>query len=103
VTGKKIFLGLSHLLMLFCCWLLFKGAWAQVDINMETASPVMEVPVAIFYGSGVMFAISAAVILVLEFWRLLTGRIADDRLVAIQESEEVGLEGAHAEHVKEPK
>lgn len=103
VAGKKIFLGLSHLLMLFCCWLLFKGSLEQVRINMETASAVMEVPVAIFYASGVMFAVSASVILALEFWRLLTGRIADDRLVAIQESEEVGLEGAHAQHAKEPK
>lgn len=103
VTGKKACLGLAHLLMLFCCWLLFKGSLEQVKINMDTASAVMEVPVAIFYASGMMFAVSAALILVLEFWNLLTGRIADDRLVAIQESEETGLEGSNAAHLKDTK
>ena len=103
VTGKKVFLGLSHLLMLYCCWLLFKGSLEQVKINMDTASAVMEVPVAIFYASGVMFAVSATLILALEFWRLVTGQIADDQLVAIQESEETGLDGSHADHVKEAK
>lgn len=100
VAGKKACLGAGYILMLFVCWLLFRGSLEQVRINAETTSAVMEVSVSIFYASGVMFSVSAAVILVHDFWRLLSGRLADDELVAIQESEETGLEGAHADHVK---
>jgi len=38
VAGKKICLGLSHLLMLYLCWLMFRGSWAQTVINWETTS-----------------------------------------------------------------
>ena len=97
--GKKVFLGVGHLSMLFICWLLYSGSLAQVKINLETTSAAMEVSMAWFYASGVVFAVSAALLLLLDFMRLVTGRMADDELVAIQESEETGLEGAHAEHV----
>ena len=101
VWGKKMFLGLGHLLMLFICWLLFKGSLEQARINLETTSAVMEASVAYFYASGVMFSVSAAVLLALDFLRLVTGQIKDDELVAIQESEETGLEGASASHIKD--
>ncbi|MFD0666453.1 TRAP transporter small permease [Ramlibacter sp. MAHUQ-53] len=92
VWGKKLCLGLGQCLMLFVTWLLFKGALDQVRINLETTSAVMEAPVAWFYGCGVLFAVSAAVVLVLDLWRLLTGQVADKDLIAIRESEEEGLE-----------
>lgn len=92
VTGKKVCLGTGYLLMLFVCWLLFKGSLDQVRINLETTSAVMEVPVAWFYGCGVLFAVSAAVVLLLDLWRLLTGQLSDQALIAIRESEEEGLE-----------
>ena len=75
-------------LMLFICWLLFKGSLDQSRINLTTTSATMEVSMAWFYSSGMVFAVSAALILLLDFWRLLTGRMRDDELVAIQESEE---------------
>jgi TRAP-type C4-dicarboxylate transport system permease small subunit len=86
--GKKICLGLGHLLMLFVCWLLFKGALDQVKINLETTSAAMEVSMAIFYSCGLVFAVSGAVILLADFWRLITGRMSADQLVGIRESEE---------------
>lgn len=100
-AGKKLCLGVGHIAMLFICWLLFSGALAQTKINLETASAAMEVSMAWFYASGVVFAVSAALLLVLDFLRLVTGRLGDDELVAVQESEETGLEGADAAHVKE--
>ena len=99
-AGKKLCLGIGHIAMLFVCWLLFSGALAQTRINLETTSAAMEVSMAWFYASGVVFAVSAALLLVLDFLRLVTGRIGDDELIAVQESEEVGLEGADAAHVK---
>lgn len=101
VAGKKACLAIGYVLMLFVCWLLFRGALDQVRINVETTSAVMEVPVAIFYASGVLFAVSAAVILLVDAWRLLTGQIAEDELVAIQESEETSLESAHVDRANQ--
>jgi TRAP-type transport system small permease protein len=88
VAGKKICLGLTHLLMLYLCWLMFSGAWQQTMINKGTTSAVMEASMAWFYASGVVFAALAGLILAHEFWKLVTGRLAEDELIAVVESED---------------
>jgi TRAP-type C4-dicarboxylate transport system permease small subunit len=50
--GKKICMGLSLLLMLYCLWLLFKGSYDQSVINWDTTSAVMEVSMSWFYASA---------------------------------------------------
>ncbi|MDO8447707.1 MAG: TRAP transporter small permease [Rhodoferax sp.] len=88
-TGKKVCLGLGHLLMLFICWLLFKGSLDQVKINWDSTSAAMEVSMAIFYGCGLVFAVSGAAILFNDFWRLLSGNISDAELIGIRESDDM--------------
>ena len=88
VAGKKACLAVGHLLMLFICWLLFKGSWDQVVINLESTSAAMEASMAWFYGCGVVFAVLAAVILLNRLWRLATGQLSETELVGIRESEE---------------
>ncbi|MDO9197102.1 TRAP transporter small permease [Rhodoferax sp.] len=88
-TGKKVCLGLGHLLMLFICWLLFKGSLDQVKINWDSTSAAMEVSMAIFYGCGLVFAVSGAAILLNDFWRLLSGKISDAELIGIRESDDM--------------
>lgn len=87
-AGKKICMGLSLLLMLYCLWLLFKGAYEQTVINLTSTSAVMEVSMAWFYASGMVFSVLGAPIILNDLWRLLTGQIDADQLVLIQESEE---------------
>ena len=87
-AGKKICMGLSLLLMLFCDWLIFKGSYDQAKINLDSTSAVMEVSMAWVSASGVVFAVLAAPILLGDLWRLLSGQIGDDQLMLIQESEE---------------
>ena len=87
-AGKKLCLGASYVLMLFCCWLILSGSWQQTVINMKSTSAVMEAPMGILYGSGVVFALSAIPILIYQAWRLLTNQLSDAELVGIQESEE---------------
>ncbi|MES2245319.1 MAG: TRAP transporter small permease [Pseudomonadota bacterium] len=94
VLGKKICLGLGHVLMLFICWLLFRGTLDQVKINWDSTSAAMEVSMALFYGCGLVFAASGALILLSDLWRLLTGQLTSEELVGIRESEEV----PHEEH-----
>lgn len=86
--GKKICMGVSLVLMLYCLWLLFKGSYDQALINWETTSAVMEVSVSYFYASGMAFAILSAPILLGDLYRLLTGQIDDDNLLLMQESED---------------
>ena len=95
--GKKICMGLSLLLMLYCLWLLFKGSYDQSVINWDTTSAVMEVSMSWFYASGMVFALLSAPILLGDLWRLLSGQIDDDHLVLMQESEEAP-HPAHPDH-----
>jgi TRAP-type transport system small permease protein len=92
--GKKICMGLGLLLMLFTCWLLFKGSYDQSVINWTTTSAVMEVSMSWFYASGMVFAVLGGLILASDLWRLLTGQIDDAHLLLMQESEEA----AHADN-----
>jgi TRAP-type transport system small permease protein len=89
LAGKKFCLGAGHVLMLFICWLLFKGSLDQVKINWDSTSAAMEVSMALFYGCGLVFAVSGAVILLNDFWRLLSGQLSDEELVGIREPEDV--------------
>ena len=86
--GKKICLGLSYTIMLCMCWLVLRGSWEQTKINLTSTSAVMEASMGIFYASGVVFAIFGGIILLFNFWRLLSGQMPDSELVGIQESEE---------------
>jgi TRAP-type C4-dicarboxylate transport system permease small subunit len=88
-AGKKVCMGLSLLLMLYCLWLLFKGSYDQSVINWDTTSAVMEVSMSWFYAAGMVFAVLSAPILLGDLWRLLTGQIDDEHLLLMQESEDV--------------
>lgn len=88
VRGKKACLVLGHVLMLYICWMLFKGSLEQVKINWDSTSAVMEVSQAFFYSSGVVCAASGAVILLNHLWRLLRGELSETELIGIRESEE---------------
>ncbi|MFN3440290.1 MAG: TRAP transporter small permease [Acidovorax sp.] len=87
--GKRICLAASYGLMLFCTWLLFSGALAQARINWDVEAPVTGASVAIFYASGVVFAVASGLLLLMHLWRLLSGQVPDDQLVRLTESEEL--------------
>ena len=89
-AGKKACLIVSLVLMLCVCGLLFTGSVAQTKINWDVTAPSSGASVAIFYATGVLFAVSAAVFIAIDLWRVLSGQLRDDELVMIQESEEAG-------------
>ncbi|MFN5178707.1 TRAP transporter small permease [Limnohabitans sp.] len=86
--GKRWCLGLSYLLMMATCALVFQGAWAQTRINWASTSAVMEVSMAWVYIPGLVFAALGGLILLVELYKLLSGRVRDDDLQAFKESEE---------------
>jgi len=73
VLGKKICLVLGHLLMLYATWLVFSGALAQARNQPACGSAGDRGSMAFVYGTGVVFAVFAAVLLLRDLWRILTG------------------------------
>ena len=96
--GKKACLVIGHLLLLYVCWLIFDGSQQQTRINWDVAAPTSGASMAWFYAVGVVFSVSAAPILLRNLVRALTGRLSDDELVMVKESEEQAeLEALQAE------
>lgn len=89
VTGKKICLGLSHLIMLYLCWLMFRGSWQQTVINWGTTSAVMEVSMGWFYAAGVFFSAFAFIFILSDFWKLLSGQLSESELIGVTESDDM--------------
>ena len=88
-TGRRACLVVGQLLMLYVTWLLFQGSLTQARINLEVEAPVSGASTAIFYASGVVFAVCSGVLLARELWRTVTGQLRDDELVMVQESEDL--------------
>jgi TRAP-type C4-dicarboxylate transport system permease small subunit len=88
VLGKKICLVVGHLLMLYATWLLFSGALAQARINLNVEAPVTGASMAFVYGTGVVFALFAMLLLLRDLWRTVTGRVTEEELVMIKGTEE---------------
>jgi TRAP-type C4-dicarboxylate transport system permease small subunit len=101
VIGKKACLVVGQVLMLFLTWLMFDGSLTQAKINWDVQAPVTGASMAIVYGAGVVFAVSAGALLLMDLLRTLTGNIRDDELVMVKESEEQAeLEALQAELAK---
>ena len=88
MLGKKICLVVGHLLMLYATWLLVTGSLAQARINLNVEAPVSGASMAFVYGTGVVFAFFAALLLLRDLWLILSGRLAEDDLVMIKGTEE---------------
>jgi TRAP-type C4-dicarboxylate transport system permease small subunit len=88
VLGRKICLGLSEAMMLACCALFFWGTWQQHAINVGNLAPVTELSMEWVFGVSYVSAGSMALLILAKLWRLLTGRISEDELIQVAESEE---------------
>ena len=88
-TGKKVCLVVSQLLMLFVTWLFLKGSWEQTLINLDVKSPSAGISMGAFYGVGIIFSVSVGIMLLHDLYRVATGRMSDEDLVQVKESEEL--------------
>ncbi len=88
VGGKKFCLVLSHLLMLYATWLFLVGSWEQTLINIDVAAPATGFSMGLFYGVGVVFSVSALAILLTDLYRVVAGKLSEQELVMVKESEE---------------
>jgi len=88
-TGKRICFVLSYGLMLYADWLLLSGSWQQTIITAGDRAPATNLSVGFFYAAGIVFGVSAGVILTYDLARVLTGAASEEDLVAVRESEEL--------------
>ena len=93
--GKKICMGISQLLMMFICVLLFKGAYEQAVINWTSTSAVMEASLSWVYFPGIIFAVLGGLMSAMDFLQLLSGQTQESSLTMFQESEEKPHNGFH--------
>jgi len=102
ITGKKVCLILGQLLMLYITWLILSGSYQQAKINWDVEAPVTGASVAFFYGAGIVFAVSAGLLLIREMYRAVTGQLTEKEMVMVTESEEAAeLEALQAELEKD--
>lgn len=95
-TGRLVCYGISHLLMLWCCVLLWLGSWEQVRVNLGNHAPVSGLPAAAMYAVGLFAAALMGIAIVHSLWKAAAGRIDTDALIDIRDSE-----GLPAQAVKE--
>jgi len=87
--GRFVCFVVSYLLMLYADSLLTLGSWKQVALTYGDAAPASGISVGLFfYSSGLVFGISAAVILAYDLSRVVTGAATDEDLIAVKESDE---------------
>ena len=86
-TGKKICLVLAYALMLLMCWMIFSGSLEQTKINWDVTAPSSGASMAWFYSVGLVFAVSSAAVLLVDLFKVLTGRAGADDLVIVREEQ----------------
>ena len=85
--GKKACLVLAYALMLLMCWMLFNGSLEQTKINWDVTAPSSGASMAWFYSVGLVFSVSAALVLLADLYRLLTGQASEADLVIVREEQ----------------
>jgi len=86
--GKRVCLVLGHVVMLYIVVLLFQGSLEQTKINWDVTAPTTGWSMAVVSSAGLVFAVLAGLLLVVDLWLMVTGQLTEDQLVMVQESEE---------------
>lgn len=99
LLGQKACFLTSQSLMLYVTWLLLDGAWKQTKINWDVPAAASGLSMAWFYGVGVVFGVLSGLIILVDVFRLVTGRTRPEDLVMVRESEEQDEAEALQRHV----
>ncbi len=86
--GKKACLFISESLMLWCNLLLILGTWKMHDLQVTNVSPVVGISMIWIYAIGYVVGAVMALFNLHVLWRIVSGRITDDELVQVRESED---------------
>lgn len=87
ILGRKVCLFLSEALMLFCNVLFFMGTFKMHELQVTNVSPVVGISMIWIYGIGYIVSVVMAIINLNVLFRLVTGRITEEELVQVIETE----------------
>jgi TRAP-type C4-dicarboxylate transport system permease small subunit len=83
--GRMACLVLAYAVMLATCGLLLAGSVEQTWINWNVSAPSSGASVAIFYSSGIVFSVSAILIMLHDLVRVLSRKASAEELVIVHE------------------
>jgi len=89
VVGKKVCLFISEALMLLCNGLFVLGTWKMHELQVTNVSPVVGISMIWIYGIGYVVGGVMALFNLSVLFRLFTGRLSEEELVQVVESEDV--------------
>ena len=87
IGGKKLCLFISEALMLGCNVLFFVGTWKMHELQVSNVSPVVGLSMIWVYGIGYVVGSVMGIMNLNVIYRLLTGRLREDELVQVIETE----------------
>ena len=93
--GKLACLAASQTIVLACCAMLFWGTWQQHEVNATTKAPVTQISMIWVFGVGYLTSLAIGAHALHALWRIASGRLRDDELVQVMESEEMPHDAAH--------
>ncbi len=89
LAGKKACLFISEALMLLCNGLFILGTWEMHELQVTNISPVVGISMIWIYGIGYVVGVVMGLFNLNVLFRLVTGRLSEDELVQVVESEDV--------------
>jgi TRAP-type transport system small permease protein len=89
VGGKKVCLFLSEALMLLCNVLFVMGTYEMHELQVTNISPVVGLSMIWVYGVGYVVGTVMGLFNLNVLFKLLTGRLTEDELVQVVESEDL--------------
>ena len=90
--GKKFCFFMSQSLMLFCNVLFLMGTYEMHELQVTNISPVVGISMIWIYGIGYVVAVVMGIFNIEKLWRLFRGRVPEQELIQVMESEEQVLE-----------
>lgn len=75
-------------IVIACCVMFFWGTWRQHEVNATNSAPVTGLSMIWVFGIGYFTSVGIGLLSLHKLWRALTGRLPDDELVMVSESEE---------------
>jgi TRAP-type C4-dicarboxylate transport system permease small subunit len=87
--GKQVCLFISEALMLLCNGLFILGTWKMHELQVTNVSPVVGISMIWIYGIGYVVGGVMGLFNLSVLFRLLTGRLSEDELVQVVESEDL--------------
>jgi TRAP-type transport system small permease protein len=95
LNGKRLCVFLSESLMLFCNGLFFWGTLQMHHLQVTNVSPVTGLSMIWVYGIGYVAAVVMAIFNLHKLYRLLSGQMKEEEMVAVVDAE--GLKEAEEE------